>query len=46
MSFEPSCGTCFLYHEKKKICTIDGKHRMKINGCFINYKAKEDTKCK
>lgn len=42
LSNEPSCGTCFLYSEKKKTCPIDGRHRMKTNGCYINYRPKDE----
>lgn len=40
-SIEPSCGNCFLYSEKKKICPIDGKHRTKVNGCYMHFVPKE-----
>ncbi len=39
-----SCGDCFLYNERKKICPIDGKYRTKVNGCFIHFKAKSDAR--
>jgi len=41
MSEEPSCGSCFLYSEKRKTCPIDGRHRTKMNGCYINYVPKD-----
>lgn len=41
MTNEASCGSCFLYHEKKKICPIDGRHRLKVNGCYMNYQPKD-----
>ena len=28
----PSCGNCFLL-SKKQICPIDGKYKLKVNGC-------------
>ena len=28
----PSCGTCFLLN-KKQICPLDGKYKMKVNCC-------------
>lgn len=40
-SIEPSCGNCFLYSEKKKICPIDGKHRTKVNGYYMHFVPKE-----
>ena len=41
LSDSSSCGTCFLYSEKKRICPIDGKYRTKVNGCYINYVPKD-----
>lgn len=40
----PCCGNCFLYSEKKKSCPIDGKTRLKSNGCYINYIPKDEKK--
>lgn len=37
---EPSCGNCFLY-TKKKTCPIDGRYRMKTNGCYMNFVPKD-----
>lgn len=37
---EPSCGKCFLYHKKKKICAYDGKQKTKVNGCYMHFVAK------
>lgn len=31
------CGSCACYHERKKICAVDGKYRMKSNGCFNKF---------
>ena len=36
-----SCGDCFLYSEKKKMCPVDGKYKTKVNGCFQHFIAKD-----
>ena len=43
MTDEPSCGNCFLYHEKKKTCPIDGRRRMKVNGCYMHFVPKDSN---
>lgn len=37
-----NCGNCFLYHERKQTCPIDGKRRTKSNGCYLNYQPKDE----
>lgn len=32
------CEHCFLYHERKKYCSLDGKVHV---GCFKNFMSKE-----
>lgn len=32
------CGNCFLFHEGKKYCSLDGKQHV---GCFKNFMPKE-----
>ncbi len=32
------CEDCFLYHEKKHYCSLDGKQH---KGCYNNFMAKE-----
>ena len=34
-----TCGTCFLWHEKKKYCSLDGKVH---TGCIANHMPKGD----
>ena len=35
-----NCGDCACYSERKKICAMDGRYRMKSNGCFQNFISK------
>ena len=37
---DKKCGNCFLYHDRKKVCAIDGKYRMKVNGCEKDWQPK------
>lgn len=39
-----SCGECFLYSEKKKYCSVDGKRRTKVNGCYDKFQPKPKNK--
>lgn len=36
-----TCATCFLWHEKRNYCSLDGRFH---TGCIANHMPKENVK--